>query len=172
MRPLTVTLGAAALIVGLLNATLCGCADAGGLKVSGPGLSPTPSAAPVFVAEAAGRPPLSRPAAFAPNDSVRLFDLRWRSWGGAIAEATGALAGAWCEPGCRDDPHPVRVTLSGLVRQDRSAYYSRAAVVFDTGTSGGSAADPRPPAGITPKSRSALGDLRLFVPQQQSVPQR
>ncbi|MEU4210208.1 hypothetical protein AB0F13_09470 [Streptomyces sp. NPDC026206] len=151
MRPLHATLGAAALAAGLLCGLLCGCADPGGLKVAGPAHTPTPTAAPVYVAEGPDRPPLRGPASLVIGDSVRLSGLRWRSWGGPTAEATGEVAGGWCGQACRDKPYKATVTLSGVIRQDRSAYYGRATVVA---------------GGLPPEQHRELRDLRLFVPQR------
>ncbi|MEU7134698.1 hypothetical protein [Streptomyces sp. NPDC046261] len=143
MRPLHATLGAAALAAGLLCGLLCGCADPGGLKVAGPAHTPSPTAGPVYVVEGPGRPPLRGPASLEAGGSVRLTGLRWRSWGGPAAEATGTVSSG------RDTPYQARVTLSGLVRKDRSAYYSRATVVA---------------AELPPERQRALRDLWLFVP--------
>ncbi len=170
MRPLHATLGAVALAAGLLNSLLCGCADPGGLKVSGPAVTPNATPGPVYVAEGPGRPSLRRPATLDAGRSVRLADLRWRSWGGPTAEATGVvLPGDWCGGVCRDAKTPsaggaagrtykVRVTLGGLVRQDRSFYYGMAAVVVE---------------GYPASQPDALRDLRLFVPRAvpRAVPQ-
>ncbi|MEU1310302.1 hypothetical protein ABZ419_15590 [Streptomyces cinnamoneus] len=149
MRPLPVMSGATALAAGLLGGLLCGCADPGGLKVAGPAPTASATAGPVYVTEGPGKPALRGPASLEIGGSVRLTDLRWRSWGGATAEATGGVAGAWCLPGCRDTPYRARVVLSGVVRQERSAYYGRAAVVAD---------------GLPPEQSDELRGLRLFVP--------
>ncbi len=149
MRPLHATLGAAALAAGLLCGLLCGCADPGGLKVAGPAHTPTPTAGPVYVVEGPGRPPMRGPASLEIGGSVSLTDLRWRSWGGSTAEATGAVGGGWCKQACKDTPYKARVTLSGVVRKDRSAYYSRATVVAED---------------LPPEQQRDLRDLWLFVP--------
>ncbi|MCD9144453.1 hypothetical protein [Streptomyces albireticuli] len=156
-RTLTVPLGAAALAAALAAAVLlCGCAEPGGLKVSGPAQSPpAATGGPVYVSEGPGKSPLRRPAALPVSETVRLAGLRWRTWGGATAVAVGRVEGAWCGPGCQEGPRRAKVTLSGLVRQDRSAYYSRATVE---------------PGGL-PAERSVPGpaglrDLRLHVPQR------
>ncbi|MFI9203460.1 hypothetical protein [Streptomyces sp. NPDC053048] len=149
MRPLNAALGAVALTAGLLNGLLCGCADPGGLEVAGPAHSPTATPGPVHVVEGPGRPALRRPASFEIGDSVRLTGLRWRTWGGPTAEATGEVSGNWCAPACRETPYRARVTLGGLVRQERSAYYGRAVVAAE---------------GLPPEQQDELSDLRLFVP--------
>ncbi|MEU1378287.1 hypothetical protein ABZ442_32250 [Streptomyces triculaminicus] len=151
MRPLNAALGTVALTAGLLNGLLCGCADPGGLKVAGPAQTAAPTAGPVQVVEGPGQPPLRRPASFVIGDSVRLTGLRWRTWGGPTAEATGEVSGNWCLPACRATPYLAKVTLGGLVRKDRSAYYGRAEVVAD---------------GLPPEQHRELRDLRLFVPQR------
>ncbi|MBB4894717.1 hypothetical protein FHS39_003775 [Streptomyces olivoverticillatus] len=151
MRPLTATLVAAAVAAGLLGGLLCGCADPGGLKVAGPAQTPAATAGPVYVAQAAGEPPLRRPASLEIGGSVRLTGMRWRSWGGPTAEAVGGVSGGWCLPACRDKPYEVRVTLGGLVRQDRSAYYSRATIEA---------------AALPPEQHNELRDLRLYVPRR------
>ncbi|MEU2869818.1 hypothetical protein ABZ769_11515 [Streptomyces olivoreticuli] len=150
VRSLTATLGALALALGLLGA-LCGCAEPGGLKVTGPAPSPSPGTGAVYVSEGAGLPALRRPAAFTASGTVRLTGLRWSTWGGATAEATGKVGGTWCAPACSTTPYAARVTLGGLVRQDRSAYYSRATVDV---------------AGLSAEQRAELRDLRLHVPQR------
>ncbi|RLU94641.1 hypothetical protein CTZ27_18170 [Streptomyces griseocarneus] len=141
------TLGALVLTVGLL----CGCADPGGLKVSGPAQSPSAGTAPVYVSEGAGLSPLRRPEAFTATGTVRLTGLRWASWGGPTAEGTGKVGGTWCMPACAGKPYEARVTLGGLVRQERSAYYSRAVVDVD---------------GLPAEQHEELRDLRLHVPQR------
>lgn len=151
MRPLIASVGTVSLAAALLGATLCGCADPGGLKVTGPASSPAASVAgPVWISEGAGQPPVRRPASFDISDSVRLTGLRWKSWGGATAEATGEVSGGWCAPACRDRPYPVGVTLGGLVRRGGSGYYSRAVVEA---------------AGLPPAQQKELRDLRLHVPK-------
>ncbi|GHF10120.1 MULTISPECIES: hypothetical protein [Streptomyces] len=151
MRPLIATAVAVPLTAVLLGVTLCGCADPGGLKVTGPASSPAVSVAgPVWISERAGQPPVRRPASFEISDSVRLSGLRWKSWGGPTAEATGEVSGGWCAPACRDRPYPVGVTLGGLVRQGGTGYYSRAVVEA---------------AGLPPAQQKELRDLRLHVPK-------
>ncbi|ARZ69648.1 hypothetical protein M1P56_02120 [Streptomyces sp. HU2014] len=155
-RTLALPLGAAALAAALAAVLLCGCAEPGGLEISGPAHSPQAAAGdPVLVSEGPGKPPLRRPAALSVSETVRLAGLRWRTWGGPTAVAVGRVEGAWCGPGCQDGPRRAKVTLSGLVRQDRSAYYSRVTVDPDGAPAGRSA---QPPAG--------LRGLRLHVPQR------
>ncbi|MFI8941348.1 hypothetical protein [Streptomyces syringium] len=150
MRPLTATIGALALAGGLLGMSLCGCADPGGLKVSGPAQSPSVTGGPVFVAQTVPKPRLRRPESLDIGKDVTLTGLRWRSWGGPTAEASGEVSGARCAPACRDKPVRAEVTFTGLVRHDRVGYYSRATVSAE---------------GLPPKQREQLRDLWLFVPQ-------
>lgn len=140
------------LLAGALLTALTACSEPGGLDVSGPGATPaaTPEL-PVHISEGPGRPLLLRPAAFEIEGSVRLTGLRWVSWGGPVAEATGGVSGGWCAPGCRRKPFRVRVRLGGLVGQDHRAYYSRASVTAD---------------GLPAPQQAGLSDLRLFVPKR------
>ncbi|MFH8403563.1 hypothetical protein ACH4FX_02150 [Streptomyces sp. NPDC018019] len=156
MRSLTATACAAALTAATL--LLSGCADPRGLRVAGPAVSPSPPAGPakvtdpVYVADAARRP-LQRPASFVLNASVSLTGLRWLSWGEATAEATGGLTGSWCRPECARQPYAVKVTLSGLFRQerrDRAAFYSRATLVSDR---------------LPPEKAAELGRISLHTPE-------
>ncbi|MBH1935361.1 hypothetical protein I5Q34_13945 [Streptomyces sp. AV19] len=144
---------AAGVLVALLTTVLLGgCAEPGGIEVSGP--APTPMATgelPVRISEGPGRPLLSRPATFEIGGTVRLSGLRWASWGGPVAEATGEVSGTWCAPGCRREPVRVRVRLAGLLGHGDRAYYSRASVTAD---------------GLPARQRSELSDLRLFVPKR------
>ncbi|WP_372408177.1 hypothetical protein [Streptomyces luteireticuli] len=144
---------AAGVLVALLAALLLGgCAEPGGIEVSGP--APTPAATgelPVGISEGPGRPLLRRPAVLEIDGAVRLTRLRWESWGGPVAEAVGQVSGAWCAPGCRGEPLRARVRLGGLVGQDHRAYYSRASVTAD---------------GVPARHRAGLSDLRLFVPKR------
>ncbi|MFI9720569.1 hypothetical protein ACIHFE_13070 [Streptomyces sp. NPDC052396] len=149
MRPLTATRGIAA--AGLLGALLTGCGDPAGLKITGPAASPATGPVTAFVVEGPGRPGLRRPASFEVGGTVRLTGLHWRSWDGPSAEATGEVSGTWCMPGCGTRPSRAEVKLTGLVRQDRSAYYSRAVVIAD---------------GLPPEQHNELRDLRLFVPKR------
>ncbi|MGI5338441.1 hypothetical protein ACQEVS_14070 [Streptomyces sp. CA-181903] len=140
------------LATGLSGGLLTGCSEPGGLEVSGPARTPAPVAPPVRVSEGPGRPGLSRPATFEIAGAVRLTRLRWRSWGGPVAEAAGTVAGPWCVPVCGDRPREARVRFSGRVRQDRHSYYSRVSVLVD---------------GLPPEQHNELRDLRLFVPERQ-----
>ncbi|MFI1198962.1 hypothetical protein K2224_03615 [Streptomyces sp. BHT-5-2] len=134
MRPATATartlgVAGAALLAGLLAAAVAGC---GGpdplLRDEGPAAAPTARIGPVYAAGDAGRP-LQRPSALPLGDSARLTGLRWESWGGATAVAGGGLVGDWCAPACVRRPYRVKVTLSGLQRQQGFAYYSSAGAV-------------------------------------------
>ncbi|MFH8789420.1 hypothetical protein [Streptomyces roseoverticillatus] len=160
MRPLTAAPGAVALAAGLLGmgALLSGCADPGGLEVSGPALSPSPGTGAVYVTEAADKPPLRRPAALTLSPEAAFTELRWQSWGGQTAEAYGSVRGTWCRPACAPDrPYAAKVTLSGLVRRDGNgggddegtAFYTRATVA---------------PEGLPASLAHELRDLRLPVP--------
>ncbi|MYT30992.1 MULTISPECIES: hypothetical protein [unclassified Streptomyces] len=134
MRPAIATARAlraagAALLVVLLSAVVAGC---GGpdplLRDEGPAVAPTARTGPVYAAGDAGRP-LQRPSSLPLGGSARLTGLRWESWGGATAVAGGGLVGDWCAPACVRRPYQVKVTLSGLQRQEGFAYYSSAGVV-------------------------------------------
>ncbi|MGK5637663.1 hypothetical protein ACSNOK_04990 [Streptomyces sp. URMC 126] len=140
------------LATGLSGGLLTGCAEPGGLEVSGPARTPVPAALPVHVSEGPGRPGVSRPATFEVAGVVRLTRLRWRSWGGPAAEATGTVTGPWCAPACGDRPREARVRFSGRVGQDRHSYYSRVSVLVD---------------GLPGGQYDELRDLRLFVPGRQ-----
>ncbi|MBC2876059.1 MULTISPECIES: hypothetical protein [Streptomyces] len=140
------------LATGLSGGLLAGCSEPGGLEVSGPARTPAPVALPVRVTEGPGRPGLSRPATFEIAGVVRLTHLRWRSWGGPVAEAAGTVTGPWCAAACGDGPREARVRFSGRVGQDRHSYYSRVSVLVD---------------GLPPEQHNGLRDLRLFVPERQ-----
>lgn len=159
MRSLTATACVAAMSAAAL--LLSGCSDPRGLRVAGPAVSPSPPAGPaevtepVYVSDAARRP-LQRPASFVLTDSVSLTGLHWTSWGDATAKATGGLSGAWCRPACGEQPYPVEVTLSGLLkqdgpnRQDRPAFYSSATLVSDR---------------LPPEKAAELGRVSLHTPE-------
>ncbi|MEV5510874.1 hypothetical protein [Streptomyces orinoci] len=149
MRPLTAAIGLVA--VGLLGAVLSGCGDPAGLKVTGPAASPATGPVTAYVLEAPGRPELRRPDSFLVGGTVHLTGLRWRSWDGPNAEGSGQVSGTWCMPECGAHPYRAEVRLSRLVRQDRSAYYSRAVVIAE---------------GLPPEQQNELRDLRLFVPKR------
>ncbi|MCC3775572.1 hypothetical protein [Streptomyces sp. UNOB3_S3] len=153
VRPFHATPRATALAAGLLGVLLCGCSEPGGLQDAGPAQPPTALTGPVYAVEGPGKPSLRRPASFEAGESVRLTGLRWLSWGGPAAEATGEASGGWCLPACRARSYPAKVTFAGLVRKDRSAYYGRAVVVVD---------------GLPPGQHNELRDLRLYVPPQAS----
>ncbi|WP_438487536.1 hypothetical protein [Streptomyces sp. S186] len=140
MRPATATAtaralraaGAALFAVLLAAAVAAVVAGCGGphplLRDEGPAVAPTARTGPVYAAGDAGRP-LQRPSSLPLGDSARLTGLRWESWGGATAVAGGGLVGDWCAPACVRRPYQVKVTLSGLQRQQGFAYYSSAGVV-------------------------------------------
>ncbi|WP_171166764.1 hypothetical protein [Streptomyces sp. I05A-00742] len=138
------------LVTGLPGGLVTGCAEPGGLEVSGPARSPAPAELPVRVSEGPGRPGLRRPATFEIAGTVRLTRLRWKSWGGPAAEAVGEVSGPWCGPSCRAR-HRARVSFSGRVGQDRHAYYSRVSVVVD---------------GLPSEQHNELRELRLHVPKR------
>lgn len=108
--------------------SLSGCGGPGGLYVQGAAIRPSAVGGPVYVADVLGQP-LRRPTSVGLSDSVGLSGLRWAGWGGGTATATGRLSGDWCRPGCDKEPYEVTVTLSGLAKQERVAYYRRATVV-------------------------------------------
>ncbi|MGW0731518.1 hypothetical protein [Streptomyces sp. NPDC002851] len=121
-RPVVAVCGAV-----LLVAVLAGCAEPRGLYVQGPRVTPSQVTGPVYVADSMGQP-LRRPTSIGLTEFVSLSELRWGDWGGATARASGKLSGSWCLPGCDDKPYDVTVTLSGLEKQERVAYYRRATV--------------------------------------------
>ncbi|MEU1768018.1 hypothetical protein [Streptomyces rimosus] len=156
MRSLTATACAAALTAAVL--LLSGCSDPRGLRVAGPAVSSSPPSGPaqvtdpVYVSDAARRP-LQRPASFVLKESVSLTGLSWLHWGEATAEATGGLSGGWCRPECENQPYPVKVTLSGLTKQegqDRVRFYSRATLVSDR---------------LPPEKAAELGRVSLHTPE-------
>ncbi|QEU93804.1 hypothetical protein [Streptomyces kanamyceticus] len=104
-----------------------GCAGPEGLRVEGSALQPSKVTGPVYVADAMGQP-LRRPTSVGLTEFVTVTGLSWRDWGGPTARATGRLGGEWCLPGCADKPYEATLTLSGLERQERVAYYRRATV--------------------------------------------
>lgn len=106
---------------------VAGCAGPAGLRVEGAALQPSKVTGPVYVADAMGRP-LQRPTSVGLTEFVTVTGLSWRDWGGPTARATGKLGGEWCLPGCADKPYEATLTLSGLERQERVAYYRRATV--------------------------------------------
>ncbi|MFE0173739.1 hypothetical protein ACFWZ2_15590 [Streptomyces sp. NPDC059002] len=104
-----------------------GCGGPDGLKVEGPALRPSKVTGPVYVADAMGQP-LQRPTVVGLTEFVTVSGLKWRDWGGPTARASGKLSGQWCLPGCAKKPYEATLTLSGLERQERVAYYRRATV--------------------------------------------
>ncbi|MEE1754456.1 hypothetical protein [Streptomyces sp. SP18CS02] len=56
-----------------------------------------------------------------------LRQLRWASWGGETAVATGRLTGMWCVPDCGQG-YPATVELTRLERLENVGYYTRASV--------------------------------------------
>ncbi|WP_199548036.1 hypothetical protein [Streptomyces sp. N35] len=133
-------------------ALLMACGRPDGLHVQGPAISPSPQKGPVYVADAMGQP-LRRPTSVGLSELVTVSDLKWSSWGGSTAVATGKLGGAWCLPGCEKELYDVTVTLSGLQQQERVAYYRRASVV------------PDDPAKLPPEAvKVQLQAIRLTVP--------
>ncbi|MDG4862067.1 hypothetical protein P8605_28395 [Streptomyces sp. T-3] len=111
----------------LLAVAVSGCDGPQGLHVQGPAISPSKVSGPVYVADSMGQP-LRRPTAIGLTEFVTVSELRWGSWGEGTAHATGMLSGQWCLPGCAEKPYEVKVTLSGLEKQERVAYYRRATV--------------------------------------------
>ncbi|MFJ2772068.1 hypothetical protein [Streptomyces sp. NPDC087300] len=104
-----------------------GCGGPEGLRVEGGALEPSKVTGPVYVADAMGQP-LQRPTGVGLTELVTVTGLSWRDWGGPTARATGKLSGEWCLPGCATKPYEATLTLSGLERQERVAYYRRATV--------------------------------------------
>ncbi|WP_369217922.1 hypothetical protein [Streptomyces flavofungini] len=104
-----------------------GCGEPDGLRVEGSALRPSKVTGPVYLADATGQP-LQRPTHVGLTEYVTLAELDWKDWGGPTARATGRLSGEWCLPACAKRPYAATLTLSGLERQDRLAYYRRAAV--------------------------------------------
>ncbi len=128
----------------------CGRPD--GLDVRGPAISPSPQKGPVYVADSMGQP-LRRPTSVGLSELVTVSELKWSSWGGSAAVASGKLSGPWCLPGCGTKPYDVTVTLSGLQQQERVAYYRRASVV------------PVDPEKLPPVAMNVqLQAIRLMVP--------
>ncbi|MEU7582351.1 hypothetical protein AB0B50_32745 [Streptomyces sp. NPDC041068] len=112
---------------GLVAVLVGGCSEPRGLHVEGPALEPSKVTGPVYLADALGEP-LQRPTKVGLTEFVTLTDLKWKDWGGPTARATGKVGGEWCLPGCADKPYDATLTLSGLERQERVAYYRRATV--------------------------------------------
>ncbi|MFP3991896.1 hypothetical protein U9R90_31375 [Streptomyces sp. E11-3] len=125
--PALAAVSGAALAAALVAVLAGGCAQPSGLHVQGDAMSPSAEVGPVYVADTRGKP-MRQPTAIALSGQVELAELRWADWGGATAVATGKLSGDWCRPECGDEPYEVTVTLSGLERQERIAYYRRATV--------------------------------------------
>ncbi|MFC7306183.1 hypothetical protein ACFQVC_18415 [Streptomyces monticola] len=148
-HPFSVRAACGALLGVLL---LSGCAEREGLYVQGPAIKPSPATGPVYVADAMGQP-LRRPTSVGLTEFTGLSDLRWGDWGGATARATGKLSGNWCLPGCAEKPYDVTVTLSGLEKQERVAYYRRATIVPDR-------PEELPPSAV----KVQLQGIRLSVP--------
>lgn len=122
-RPLGACLSALAL-AGLLG----GCAD-GGLRTERPPRLQT-SAVIWECAQTAVVRPRSLTIACA-DDGMSLTALRWRSWGGETASASGRMVDNPCVPSCvasREVEYPVRVTVSDLVIGTHHAAYARVRV--------------------------------------------
>ncbi|MFB7935434.1 hypothetical protein [Streptomyces sp. NPDC056039] len=120
---------AAALTLALLSAMgVAGCGGAERPQVQGPAPTQSPAPGPVYVNDWLGHP-LSRPKVLSLTEFTTLLHLKWRNWGQPKAQATGEVSGAWCSPGCTTSRgYSVTVELSGLERQEKVSYYSRAGV--------------------------------------------
>ncbi|WP_157878815.1 hypothetical protein [Streptomyces sp. CT34] len=106
-----------------------GCAGPDGLlRDEGPAATRSTRAGSVYAADGTGRP-LQRPDSLPLGETAWLTGLRWTSWGGPTALASGGLSADWCAPECFRRPYDVKVTLSGLQRLPDFAYYSSAGVV-------------------------------------------
>ncbi|MEU0659452.1 hypothetical protein [Streptomyces lavendulocolor] len=90
---------------------------------------------------------------FPVTEHSTLRRLRWSSWGGETAVATGRLTGMWCIPECGEG-FPASVELTGLLRLENVGYYTRASV--------------RAP-GVRPDSAEDLSDLHLGHPWLEEV---
>ncbi|WP_189305278.1 hypothetical protein [Streptomyces albospinus] len=130
MRSATATVRAAGAAVAAGAVLLVsGCAGPDGLlRDEGPAVAPATRSGSVYAADGTGRP-LQRPDSLPLGDAARLTGLRWTSWGGPTALASGGLSADWCAPECFRTPYEVKVTLSGLQRLPDFAYYSSAGVV-------------------------------------------
>ncbi|MFF3763068.1 hypothetical protein ACFYYR_03125 [Streptomyces sp. NPDC001922] len=140
---------ARALAVVLVTLAGSGCAGADRLHVEGP--APTArSNGPVYVTDTLGHP-LRRPAGFGLTEFSSVTELKWRSWGGDRAVATGRVGGNWCYGACPEDGYPATVVLSRLERRENIAYYTRATV--------------RSSKRLPEVARDELRSVHLFVPE-------
>ncbi|MEV0119486.1 hypothetical protein AB0H77_40575 [Streptomyces sp. NPDC050844] len=118
---------AAVAVVFLAAVGAIGCGGPAKPHVEGAAPSPTQVSGPVYVPDSMGHP-LTRPTNLSLTEFSTLTGLRWRSWGGPRAVATGRLSGAWCRPKCSDAGYPATVELTRLERRENVSYYTRAAV--------------------------------------------
>ncbi|WP_327699053.1 hypothetical protein [Streptomyces sp. NBC_00459] len=109
--------------------TGCGAVDEGP-RDEGPAPTGITWTGPVYVENWMAEPQ-QRPDLVNLTDDTTLDRLRWRGWGSPRATATGFVVEFGCLPACGDDgplSYPVRVVLSGLVKQQYAAYYGHASV--------------------------------------------
>ncbi|MDX3116812.1 hypothetical protein [Streptomyces scabiei] len=132
--------------------TGCGAVD-DRPHVEGPAPTGVAWRGPVYV-EGWATKPLQRPDLVNITEYITLDRLQWRGWGSPRATATGFVIELGCLPACGDDgplSYPARVVLSGLVKRQYAAYYSRASVTA-----------VRPPA---PDWAEDVSDVPLQVPK-------
>ena len=120
-----------------------GCGAYQGVRVEGPAPTGAAETRTVYVLDEMGNP-LQRPRDLALTEFSSLNRLRWTSWGGATATATGEVSGTWSE-----HAYPAKVTLTGLELRERSAYYGRAEVEAP---------------GLPADQAAELRDLKLLLP--------
>lgn len=115
----------------VLMAGLSGCAGSeDGIRVEGPAPTRVPWSGPVYVLSWESHPD-ERPYMLTLTDYTTLDWMRWRGWGSPRATATGYVMDFSCGSGCpHQEPrsYAVEIVLSGLVKRQYAAYYSRAAV--------------------------------------------
>ncbi|MBH1937539.1 hypothetical protein I5Q34_25260 [Streptomyces sp. AV19] len=140
------------LVLALTAVGVTGCGSPDRLHVEGPAPSRTREVAgPVYVSDAMGRP-LRRPTSFGVTEHTSLFQLRWQSWGGAKATATGRVSGLWCPTdACSESGYPATVELSGLEDYENVAYYTRAGIRSSR---------------LPPDQAAELREVRLPIPER------
>ncbi|WP_062642617.1 hypothetical protein [Streptomyces maremycinicus] len=109
--------------------TGCGAAD-GGTRVEGPAPTRIPWTGSVYVLDWRSVT-WQRPDLMDLTDSTVLDRMTWHDWGASRATATGWVIDLPCASGCPHGSLPgyaVTIVLSGLVKRQYAAYYSRAAV--------------------------------------------
>ncbi|WP_372410768.1 hypothetical protein [Streptomyces luteireticuli] len=152
MRRTTTAATVSALALTLTAVGTTGCGGPDRLHVEGPVPSSARTAAgPVYVSDAMGRP-LRRPTSFGVTEHTSLSGLRWQTWGGAKATATGRVSGMWCTTdACTESGYPATVELSGLEDYENVAYYTRAAIRSSH---------------LPPDQAAELRDVRLPIPER------